>query len=346
MRPGGRQHVVEPALRPHDRPPRRLGAAPAGLQQHGHEPYEPRKLDTVAFHLDDVLVVGTVEALGGAGEGEEVARSRAQLDTRDRSRAAPLGGISGEIEQETPLPVARQFGENRGQCGSVAGGPRQRQKVLPSEIRGERTRLRVRRTRPGAVAELSGAGRVVRCRSTEHVRDAGPRHGVGQVLTRAARTQSHESFVRGQGQGPWGGGERCPGVQGQELAHDLGDEASHGDVLDVEPASSARGGGQCGAVVVEGGHDVFDAGAQYLLVDGRRFQVRGVDVVGSRVRQGARSDESPCRLSGVGGADQAEAASRAGTHTVLPSTSCLAGRRLSSSLGDAAVSGVGAVGRP
>ncbi len=61
---------------------------------------------------------------------------RAQFDTRCRSRAAPLGGINGEIEQEAPLPAARQFGENRGQRGGVAGGPRQRQDVLPSGGRG------------------------------------------------------------------------------------------------------------------------------------------------------------------------------------------------------------------
>ncbi len=112
------------------------GCSPAGLQENGQEPYEPGKLDAVAFHLDDVFVVGAVEALGGAGDGEEVARSRSQLETHCRSRAASLGGISGEIEQEAPLPASRQLGENGGQRGGMAGGPRQRQNVLPSEIQG------------------------------------------------------------------------------------------------------------------------------------------------------------------------------------------------------------------
>lgn len=137
------------------------------------------------------------------------------------------------------------------------------------------------------------------------------------------------------------------GVQGQQLAQDLGHEAPHGNVLNVEPASATRCRGERGAVAFQRVHDIADESAQLLPVEGHGLQLPGPDVVSRDMAQGAAADESPPWLAGEVGPDQAQAAGRAGAHTRLPSTNgLLEPRSCSSPWGVTAISGTDEVGCP
>jgi hypothetical protein len=79
-------------------------------------------------------------------------------------------------------------------------------------------------------------------------------------------------------------------MQGQELAHDLGDEALNGNVLEVKPAGTAWCGEEA-VVVLQRLRDGLDESAQLLAADRDGLQAPGSNVVALHMVQGTPTDE-------------------------------------------------------